>query len=90
MEHQSTAASTTIISKGNDHTDHKHSHQISPQETNLLLINSNVEEVHLEVSHLEDEAFEEYGLIVVFLDFVVLQSGRVDGHLAELNIHDRS
>lgn len=86
----STVWNDSLANYAPDFVNHKHGHQISPQENNLLLINSNVEEVHLEVSELKDEAFNEYGSIVEFLDFVVLQVGRVNGYLAELNIHDSS
>jgi len=52
------------------------------------LVDSDIEEVELEVGKLEDEALDEHRVLEVILSFVVLELGGVDGDITELEVED--
>jgi len=54
----------------------------------MLLVDSDVEQVHLEVSELEDEPFDEDRQVVVLLLSVVLEVCRVHCYFLELQVED--
>jgi hypothetical protein len=56
----------------------------------VLLVNTNVDQVHLEISEFKDKALEEDGSFVPFLCLVVLHFGGSRGNFSELFVSHSS
>jgi len=54
----------------------------------MLLIDSNVEKIQLEVGKLENKAFDEDGAVVIFLLAVVFEVSGIHCYLLELHVKD--
>jgi hypothetical protein len=67
---------------------HEHRNQIDSQQLDVHLVDSNVEQVQLEVGEFKDKSLDEDRVVVGALGLVILHVGCVNGHLAEVLIHD--
>ena len=66
---------------------HEDRDQVDSEHLNVKLVDSNIEQVKLEISELKDKSFDEYRVVESTLSFVVLQLSCPDGNFTELLVH---